>query len=88
MAFLIFCFVLAFTFQMVALSTWKKSGLRFLPLLLELCPLTVALYYGIKRPSGFLFDSWEWNVIFSLYMAAAIALGCGAAWLISALRKK
>ena len=87
MSFLIFCALLAFCFQFLALSVTPKRWVHLLTLgLLEALPLGSILYYAIARPHGFFFD-WLDNVIFGAYMAGAILLGCGCAWAADLLRK-
>ena len=81
MAFLLLCLILAFLGQIVVLSQTKKLVLRLIPLLfMELLLLTGAAYYGIKKPAGFLFDHWTYNLTFCLWLAGAVLFGCVLAW--------
>lgn len=87
MGFLLFCAIMAFLLQMLICSqTPSGSRLRVLPLLLELFPLAGILYYAVTRPGGF-FD-WRANIAFLLWIAGAIALGCGIAMLCHLCGKK
>lgn len=81
MAFLLLCSILAFLGQIFVLSQTKKLGLRLIPpLFMELFPLAGAAYYGIKKPAGFLFDYWTYNLAFCLWIAGAVLFGCVLAW--------
>lgn len=83
MPFLVLCTALAFVFQFYVLRVTQKRLLQLLPFaVMEVFPLGAALYYVIVRPHDFLF-SWTINVVFALYIAAAILLGCAIAWLLS-----
>lgn len=86
MPFLILCFVLALVFQLFALYTSSKRWMHLLPLLcMELFPVGGILYYAITSPGSFF--GWEANVVFCLYTAAAIFLGCAFAALVRLWRR-
>lgn len=82
MPFLVFCLILSFIFQFSALHLTPNRALRLLPfVLMELFPLGGIFYYAAVRPSTFLFG-WKANIIFCLYIAGAILLGCVLAFLL------
>ena len=87
MSFLVLCFILAFVFESMVLHTVSKRIFAVLAfLLMESLPVGGMLYAIIARPSGFIFD-WRADAVFCLYIAGAVLLGCGAAWLVRVLRK-
>lgn len=81
MAFLLLCLFLAFLGQIVVLSRTTQVGFHLIPpLFMEILPLAGAAYYGIKKPTGFLFDHWTYNLAFCLWIAGAVLFGCVLAW--------
>lgn len=90
MAFLILCVSIAFCFEIMVLAATKHRHpmLKWIPVwVMELFPLSGAVYYMVRRPNSFLFG-WEANVIFCVWIAAAILLGCLIAALVYQGKKK
>ena len=88
MSFFVFCFALALVFQFLAIHLIPRKSLRCLPFfVMELFPAAMIAYYAIVRPNGFFFD-WKDNIIFALYIAAAILLGCLCAAVLHLWKKR
>ncbi|MDY3282208.1 LapA family protein [Dysosmobacter sp.] len=65
-----------------------RGKLRHLPLfLLELFPLSGALYYAVQRPSV-PYLGWKFGVAMCLWIAGAFLFGAGLAWVVYAIKKR
>ena len=90
MPFIILCAVVSFIVQLVILFSLQncRGKLRHLPLfLLELFPLSGALYYAVQRPSVS-YLGWKFGVAMCLWIAGAFLFGAGLAWVVYAIKKR
>ena len=82
MAFLFVCFVVAFLIQLIVLPHTEKPLLRLLPFIIMELPFIYGMvWYAVTKTSDFVFG-WTDSIMFLLYCAIAVPIGCGLAWVV------